>query len=210
MSILATDAFSGAGALGGTWVDDGPGTAWSQSAGVVKSGGSDDRYARNTTPTWPNDQWSESTIGTAGIAGVGLGNGANVRKASGSTDQYRFTASGAGWELMLVSGASSTSLASGSGTTWAAGDRVYLEAQGASIVGKKNTTNGAGGTTIATQSESTLAAGGAGIAYSSVDVNATIDSWQGGDFSASGPTAAQMAGIFSGSLSGGVIGRVDA
>lgn len=203
MSVLASDAFSGTGALSASWTNSGTGTAFTQGSGVVKSGGGSDEYAAYTGTSWPNDQWSEITLGTpTTTAGVGAGNGPMVRQHTtiGTKTHYRFIGSGSGFELAKSVAGAFTSFASGSGTTFAVGDRAYLEVQGTSVVGKKNTTNGAGGTTVASQTDSSVASGNAGIFYSSSDADASIDSWQGGDFGGGGaavlaPSTLTMLGV---------------
>lgn len=202
MSVLGSDAFGGTGALSVSWTDSGTGTAWSQSGGVVKSGGSGDDWASYTGASWPNDHWSEATIGTPGTNAIGAGNGVIVRQDAtiANTNRYRFIFSGAGYEVAVETTGSFTSKSSGSGTTWAAGDRGYLDAQGTTITAKKNTTAGSGGTTVFSFTDSTFASGKAGIGYSSIDSVATLNSWQGGDFGAGGggvsaPSSITLTGV---------------
>ena len=185
MSTLATDLFNGA-SLGANWTVD-TGGAWTESGGVIKETGllSADSQIRYSAITWPNDQWSETTVGTAGTSGgAGVGYGPIVRKASGATvTLYRFIVSAQGWELGKDVAGVFTSFSSGTATTWAVGDTAYLEVQGSTLTAKKNTVNGQGGTVIATQSDGTITTGWAGVMYSSNDVGiGTVDSWQAGDF----------------------------
>jgi hypothetical protein len=71
------------------------------------------------------------------------------------------------------------------------GDLVYLEVQGTTLVAKV-----AGSQLGASITDSAIASGKAGISFSSTETSASLDDWEGGDFAAGGPTAAQMAPAF--------------
>lgn len=200
MSVLATDDFNRANNadLGANWtpISDGNsgGDNFTITSNAAVSTGPDaaDCCEGYTGISWPNDQWSEVTYGTAGADALGAGDGPCVRTVAGTPstfDYYRLIASGAGWELGKFVDGAFTSIASGAGTTWADGDRAYLEVQGTTLIVKKNTTNGAGGTTVTTQTDSSIASGNPGIAHSTSDTASKIDSWQGGDFVAGGTTS---------------------
>lgn len=186
MSVLVTDDFnrtSGAD-LGANWTpapSEGAFEIFGNAALVTVTGSDSTEY--NTDVTWPNDQWSESLLGTVLTGGVGVGCGASCRISTSARTFYRFVTNGSGWELGKMVAGSFTSLGSGSGTTWTTGDTSYISAQGTSIIAKKGSAAGAGGTTISSQTDSAIASGNAGIGYSSAEASQpSINSWQGGDF----------------------------
>lgn len=141
------------------------------------------------------DQYSQITIATNAADG-----GPSVR--SNGTDTFYFADAGNAGSVHIYRTPSFTDLGNGA-VTWANGDVCYLEMQGTTLVCKQN------GTTVATiLGESTIASGKPGIFISGTSL--IVDNWAAGDFSASGPTAAQQIGIFDQQLSGTIIGRVDA
>lgn len=201
MAVLATDDFNRAdnADLGADWTPQQDGTNGGDNFEIVsntaKSPEANDSCEQQVTATWPNDQWSEATLFNTNNSGQGAGSGVALRCAAvGTRTYYRFCANASGWTLGRLVGGTHTEIIGGTGTVWAAGDRVYLEVQGTTLVAKKNTTAGAGGTTVTTQTDANIASGRAGIAHSTSDVDAAIDVWQGGDFAgaAAGPSPQRL------------------
>jgi len=194
VSLLQSDTFVRAdnADIGTNWTPASAGTSGGWAFAIVSNktmpanSGIDDACEGWSGNAWPNDQWAESTLGGVSASGVGIGTGAAVRVVTGDSTHYnlyRLVANGSGYELAKFINGTFTSLGSGSGTTFATGDRVYLEFQGTTPVGKKNTTNGSGGVSFGTFStDSGISAGNSGISYSSTDATTSITAWAGGDF----------------------------
>lgn len=201
MSILATDDFDRAdnADLGANWtpVNDGSngGDNFTIVSNAAKSPNTSDSAELYTALSAYADQWAEATLGGLGPNGVGAGTGVLVRGSSGASfDYYRLVASSEGWSLdEYNAGAHVATLASGS-LTFSNGDRIYLEIQGTTLIAKRNTTNGAGGTTLTTQTDATIASGRPGIAHSTDAPDTFISSWQAGDFAGGGTTLTPGAG----------------
>lgn len=169
-------------------------------SGVAKptSSSGDDSGEVYTGSTVAADHWNECTLNSSGSGGSGSGCGPGVRSTTFGTGgagfgYYRSVANGAGWEVVEFGGNSFVgSLASGSGTTFTAGDTVYLEWQGSSGALKKNTSNGAGGTSVTSGiSDATLNANiRCGVVYSTDDgANSGIRKMVIGDFTAAAATS---------------------
>lgn len=193
MAVLDTDDFERLdnADLGAEWTPLSDGNSGGDNFAIVGNAAQSpdvtDSCERQVAATWPNDHWSEGVIGTPNASGQGAGVGVAVRCASpGTITYYRFVVNASGWSLgRFAHGtpATHTEIAGGTGTTWANNDTAYLEVQGTTLIAKKNTTAGAGGTTITTQTDANIASGGAGIAHSTSDITGKLLFWQGGDFS---------------------------
>ena len=186
MAILASDDFNRANNndLGANWspVHNSLQIASNEVADVLQL--SVDCAERYSAVIWPNDHWSEATIGTTGTNGLGAGMGVCVRAAAAAATYYRLVASSVGWELSsFIAGAFQGAIANSATPAFANGDRIYLEIRGTTLVVKRNTTNGIGGTVLTTQTSATIASGSPGVNYSANDFAATINSWMAGDFS---------------------------
>jgi hypothetical protein len=190
MGALATDSFTRADAanLGANWTGTGEGTATGYkivSNAVANTGdGGADEWAKYTAVTWPNDQYSQAavTISVAG-GGTGDGEGVGVRIAAGATKTlYRFVVnSNAGGSAEVSKFVAGTYTQLGTRTpTYSAGQLVYGEIQGSTLVMKYN-----GVQLGASLSDSSIASGSAGLAHSGPGVTLTtaLDNWEGGDFS---------------------------
>lgn len=187
MTELASDNFDRAdGALGANWTANSAesGTLTIVSNAVARGTDSDASAIYNAV-AWPNDQYSEITIGTADTV-VGNGMGPICRSPSSSVKTYyRLIVSSSGYELLKFVAGGNTSLASGTGTTFAAGNTARLECTGGATTTLRMYKNGVQFGGDITDSSSPITSGNAGIAYSSSS-DETIASWAGGDFSVGG------------------------
>lgn len=195
MTILATDNFTRAN-------NADLGTAWDENTGEAGPNGFDisantavpsnlgaDSSETNNSVTWPDDQYSEVTYNATTTNGVGTGCGPTCREATGATlTYYRAVGNSDGYELGRRVTGTFTSLSSGAGTVFAAGDKLRLEVRvnGANCdwILKKNGVQFASGTDT-----SPIASGRAGIAHSSVSTIASLSAWEGGDFAGGGDTS---------------------
>jgi hypothetical protein len=194
MAILASDNFTRANSAD-------LGTSWDECTGEGDPGGFNissntaisqslvsDTSETNNAATWPNDQYSEATFNATAADGVGVGSGVTCRAATGATvTYYRLVGNASGYELGRKVNGAFTLLSNGSGTTFAAGDKIRLEVRtnGANCdwILKKNGTQFASGTDT-----SPIASGRAGIGYSSTSssqANTALSAWEGGDFTSS-------------------------
>ena len=202
MSILASDTFVRAN-------NADLGTSWDECTGEPQPGGFDissntaipiavsgDSSETNNAATWPNDQYSQVTLTNPTANGVGAGSGPVCRAATGATvTRYRLIGNASGYDFARFVAGAYTSLSSGSGTTFAATNTLYLEVKtngaNADWICKKNGTSFASGTDT-----SPVASGRAGIAHSGPSTTAALSAWEGGDF---GATVAQtIPGIIQG------------
>jgi hypothetical protein len=177
VSVLATEDFAGSGALSGNWTNYG-GVNWARSSGLgATSSDVQLGIAAYTGVSTPNDQYAKCTIHTptttsdegAGPA-VRVTDVNNLYFAQGNTVETR---------LYKRVGAVFTQLGSDAAAV-ADGDLLYIEAQGTSLVVKKN------GTSIITATDSSLASGKGGL-WGTRQVE-TVDDFEVGDF-ASGAVA---------------------
>lgn len=133
-----------------------------------------------------DDAWAEVKLVSPGADGVGSGYGVTLRATAGGATRngYRLVGNADGYELTRWDASSMTSLASGSGTTFANGDTIYCEMQGSTFVAKKGTTQGAGGTAFGTLgTDSTYADGYYGIGFGATADGPSLDDFAMGDFS---------------------------
>lgn len=194
MSLPASDAFTGTGALSASWtVQLG---SPSRSSDVFIGTGGSESTAKWNADTFANDQYSQCVL----ASGQNWG-GPSVRCSAAGSDMYWYVGSaGAGVLYKRVSGGY-TSLGA---INIAAGHTAKLEAVGTTITLYDN------GVSAGAATDSGLASGSAGLGVY-IGNSPTLDDWQGDNVGgAAGPTAAQMIGIFDQQLSGGIIGRVDA
>lgn len=135
------------------------------------------------------DCWAEVTLVSpaTGVGGIGAGCGVILRSASPTGTSYSFyrtTFNRDGYEVAKQVTGAFTSLGSGSGTTFANGDRAYTAIISNQLSLKKNSTLGVGGTSFGSiGTDSSFASGLAGPFYSSNDGAASaIDSISIGNF----------------------------
>lgn len=189
MAELANDSFDRAdGPLGSNWTANSAesGTLTIVSNAVARGTDSDASSIYNAV-AWPNDQYSEITIGTVdSIVGNGMGPICRSPSSSAKT-YYRFIVSSSGYELLKFVAGVNSSLASGTGTTFAGGDVARLECTGGATTTLKMFKNGVQFGGDITDSSSAITSGNAGIAYSSSS-DETIASWAGGDLGGGGGT----------------------
>jgi hypothetical protein len=192
VSILITETFGADNAdLGAQWTPGVQSMRITSNAAVFASGSDADSNETHTTAL-PAAQWAEATLKSPIAGGVGQGYGVCLRATSGASGSYyRAVGNASGWELVRFAGGSFVgSIASGSGTTFADGDRIYLEFQGNNWIIKKNTTNGTGGTTVSSGSDTNLPSNTlAGPAYSSSGGGGGVSQFLAGDFSSTGSGA---------------------
>jgi hypothetical protein len=177
LTILFSDPFTGSASD----IDDnvvwdagvGNGATFNKSGGAMGGGAGSDGIYIALGVSFPADQYAEIVFATiSGTGGVSSGYGVACRYTSG--DYYRLIANGQGWALTrFAAGAFAATIASGSGTTFAATDRLQLELIGTGYSCKKN------GVQFASGTDSTLATGGVGVAYSSTETG-TVDSYEAG------------------------------
>jgi hypothetical protein len=198
MAILASDNFNRADedplSGGGNWSVANSELKFKLiSNAVVPAGPASDSGEYYSGVAWPNDQYSKAKLSCVGSGGGGAGVGLKVRQASGANTQYRVVvdhAAANNVDLQKVVAGSYSSVAGYPRTqAWADGDTWELRAQGTTLsvwlngvqVGADATDNG-------------IASGSAGIAFSSTETSASIEDWEGGDFS--GATLTPQTGCF--------------
>lgn len=189
MSQLASDNFTRANStgLGANWTansHDGNPAGFDIISNTAQphstAGDSSDLY---TGVASPNDQYSEVTFSATAADGAGTGSGPMCRCSTGALTYYRCIGNASGYQVAKAVAGSGTSLSSGTGTTFTAGDKLRLEVQGTTWRVFKNNVQFDAGT------DSSIASGDFGISYSSTSssqANAGLSLWTGGDFS-SGP-----------------------
>lgn len=194
MTALATDNFNraDAGTLGSNWTTQAGqsnGFAISANTAIPDTIGGDCHVNYNAV-TWPNDQYSQcllaALIGTSDQAGIGP----SVRCSTTDTSLYRMVAC-----LAITNDSALSKFVAGSYTLIAqatAGwvvttDTAYLEMQGTTLKGKRNSTQ------IFSTTDSSISSGRAGMSYSSTMTAAGNDNWEGGDFSGGTTRPVKMA-----------------
>lgn len=187
MSILATDNFNRANEnpLAGNWTT-GPGEGNMRLVGNLAANFGDDGIdcaAYYSAITWPNDQYSKAKLATTGTAGSAAGPMLTVRQSNSADTHYRLAVDHAGTnnvDLRRRVAGTTTPIATFT-QAWTDGDTWELRVQGTTLSVWLN------GVQVGTnQTDANIASGYAGIAYSSLDANATIDDWEGGDFAGGG------------------------
>lgn len=126
--------------------------------------------------TYPNDQWAQLTLGSVVESVTDNGLGPAVRMASGALTAYFAQCNT--HEIKLYKAISSTFTQLGTdAAAAAAGDVIYIEAQGTSILVKKN-----GTTIIGPITDSGIASGKAGMWCSQSATVPTGDNFLAGNF----------------------------
>jgi len=168
---LSTDAFTGTGALAGTWtVQQGDPARVSGEYGEASAGNESTAYS--TAETWSVNQCSQATIGSVN-GGVNAG-GVTVHASGtgGSSQYYVFEAdakSSSGAIFKLTSGSSYDFLVDWN-TGFATGDVAKVCWINGTLTGYKN------GALLGSYADSTFATGSPGLyAFD----NQTMDTWQG-------------------------------
>lgn len=201
MAVLVIDSFNRANSsdLGASWtpVNDGFHGGLSmilQSNRADPSDFADDCAEYYSALEVSVDHWAEITLANTG-GGLGTGSGPIVRCFPGSNfAYYRLVAATDGWELTLWgNGSFQGTITNNGGVSFADGDRIYLEARGNVLTGKKNTTLGVGGTTLFSLVDSNhVTQTRFGLAYSSTTTT-VADAFAGGDFTSTGlPSVSRM------------------
>lgn len=155
-----------------------------------------------------NDQYAQIVMTTPQTDAQDAGSGLLVRVSTSTDEYYGFAATGAGTTVFKRTTGGGYQILKSDATAWANGDLARIEVSGSSITIKRN---GATISALTVASDTSLTSGRAGIRFSSTTVSTPVlDDFEAGDLG-SGPTAAQLAGVFDQALSGGIIiGRVDA
>ena len=176
MAQLASDSFNRADAnpLDGSWTN-GPGALVNMklaSNAVTAATGSTDSGAFSTHVLWPDDQYSEITVGSAGT-----GDGGPMTRVDANGNGYMANANGGSITLFLITGNGTNfgNLTSAAGSVTGT-DVFRLESEGTTHRIKKN------GSTVLTHTDATFGSGSAGMF--NFDGSMTFDSWAGGDFTA--------------------------
>lgn len=188
MAVFATDNFTRAdnASLGSPW---NPNTGDSDAGGfkIASNTAQPDNVTQdssegNSAVTYPTDYYVEVTYGTTNADGVGAGSGPSAYQSITAKTMYRAVGNASGYELFRFNAGVGTSLSSGSGTTFALGDKLRLEIRvnGANRdwVLKKNGVQFASGTDTSPLTTSAQA----GIAHSSTSTTGAITFWETGDF----------------------------
>ena len=151
--------------------------------------------------TTPTDQYAEVTLGTTSASGIGTGYGVYCRVATASNTGYRLIGSADGYELLRFNSGSSTSLASGAGTTFTTSDVLRLEVTGSgATVTLKMFKNGAqiGSDVSDTSGSRITSANRVGLGYSSSDATGSgIASFRAGSMGTTSYTLTAAQGSYS-------------
>lgn len=147
--------------------------------------GSSDSGMYDNGSTYPDNQWAEVTIGTVG----GSDCGPSVRQSSGGNHYCLTNYDAATIYLFKVTGGTSYNQIGTAAGTYAAGDVIYLEAQGdgtsTTLVAKKN------GSTIITYTDTTTPFTGGKAGMFGFDGTYRFSRFRGGDFAAGGTSDPQ-------------------
>lgn len=184
MGVIATDNFNRANETplsgGGNW-SVGTDNPWNLSSNIaVPSSVSSDDAMHYTAGTWPNDHYSKADLTVSGTGGLQQGVGLTVRGTTAATTYYRAVTDHAASNNVSISKMVNgvyTNLALVT-SSWTDGSTWELDAQGTSLTFKR------AGSTILTATDASIASGKPGIILSSNVTSASLDNWEGGDFSA--------------------------
>jgi len=174
-TTIASDDFNRAdGALGADWAV-GVG-AFEIASNAARTNSNADGYAYWAgAGTFDDDQYSQVVLAAAASGNPGSDNWGGLCVRGGGDGAYVLEVSSTIWYLArLTSGGTFTNLTNGS-LTMAAGDTVYLEIVGTTLIGKHN------GTQFTTTTDSTYSTGKPGLSGYKVASGTTEDSWEGGD-----------------------------
>lgn len=191
MTILATDDFNRAnGGLGANWTTgtgvQPPRIVSNEALGNAAANVCDANYTGALVGggAWPNDQYSQFTIGSVVDTTSDEGVGPACRMASGAQTQYFAQTNTVETKLYKVVAGTFTQLGV-DGAACATGNVLRLECVGDQITVKKN-----GTTIIGPITDSAIASGNAGM-WCTHAVGA-IDSFEGGDFAAGATTLPEL------------------
>lgn len=182
LNTLQSDNFTRANAnpIGGSWSPLVTGhTAQILSNKVTSSTAGTPGDSYFNAQTWPNDQWSQITLGTIGSTSFA---GIYVRMGTSGVQQgYAFvitggTGSSTGWNLQKFVSGTFTSLSTGTIGPVASGDKLTLAVVGTQLSAYWN------GVLVVVQTDSALTSGSAGFEVDALTstANAAITAWQGG------------------------------
>lgn len=176
MSVLATDAFTGTGALSGNWTVLLGSASRVTDQAVLTDTGAGQIIASYTGITTPNNQYCQGVIGsivdTVSDQGAGLilrcSDSSNLYLLQGNTHETRIYKKVAGTFTQLGS----------DGPAIAAGDVLYFEIQGTQLIAKKNTSTICGSPT-----DSALSSGNTGLwGAPASGITVAMDTFEVGDF----------------------------
>lgn len=195
MSILATDAFTGTGALSASWtVDQGLSARLSDQCTLTDNVGSGQVSVRYTGVTTPNDHYAKATIGSVVDTVTDTGAGPMVR-AQDASNFYTLQGNTVETKIYKKVAGAFTQLGS-NGPSVTTGDILYLEIQGTQLIAKKN------GTTICGSPTDNALSTGRGGLWGSPDATSVVlhlDDFEVGDFSGGGGSRpVKMAGVWNG------------
>ncbi len=180
MTVLATDDFNRTDAanLGANWTVPTGCTAIPVVSNQCSAGTWGPPIEFYNGVSWPDDQYAQLVI-TSVSTSTDSGMGPAVRVTSGG-DAYFAQATTSEIRLYKRVSGGYTQLGSDAAAA-TANDVLYIEAQGTSILVKKN-----GSTIIGPVTDSSIASGNAGIW--TTDIANAGDDWEGGDFEVGGST----------------------
>lgn len=181
MSILAQDAFAGSGALSGNWTVDQGTAARSSGECALTDTGTGQVNVRYTGIGALADHYAQVKIGSVVETVTDTGAGPMCR-AQDANNYYFLQGNTNETKLFSKVGGTFTQLGS-NGPAIAAGDVLYISAQGTTITAKKNGANICG-TPLTDSGLST----GRGAIWGGPDVSSlvlTVDDFEVGDFTAS-------------------------
>lgn len=190
MATLATDSGAGADAnpIGGNWTTVAGLSAMRRVSNQIANSGSDaDSGAYYNAVTPPNDQWAECTL-----AATGTYSSPAICVSTSAQSMYwlGYVGYASQWGILSWVSGSFNELGLSTGTnTPNAGDVLYLEKQGTTLVAKVN------GVTKITLTDSALTGGRGGVHQ--YEASARITNWSVGDFVAGGssPKRALLLGV---------------
>ena len=194
MAVLATDTFTRADNLdlGTDWDVPTGGSAFQLLNNAAAPRNPDtDAVESNNSATWPNDQYAQCAATVSGTTST-AGPGPAVRIATGALTLYRCVVSHAASnnvELAKIVSGTYTQLALRT-QAWTDGDVLRLEVAGTTLKVFRNGTQMGANVT-----DSSIASGRAGIGFSSVTTSASLDNWEGGDFTTAAPPGHAATGM---------------
>jgi hypothetical protein len=182
VAVLATDPFTGSGALSANWTQqntDGTFTLVTNAAQPTSFGG--DAANNYNAITWPDDQYSQAKVTVAGGTGD-AGLGVACRMATGARTYYFAVVNKAASNNVSICKfvAGTFTLIASRTITWVDGDVLKLQVTGAGPVTLEVFQNGTQLGADISDSTSTIASGRAGIKHSSSTTSGFVDDWEGG------------------------------
>lgn len=139
--------------------------------------------------TWGNDQFSRARLTVNSTAGSGAGVALIVRQASGANTRYRFAADHAASNnvtlIKFVAGVVTTLTGWPVTKAWTDNDLWELDVQGTTLsIFLTPASTGVKAQVGSNTTDSSIASGSPGIGVSTTVTSASINDWEGGDFSA--------------------------